>query len=315
VTITNRYDFVLLFDVTDGNPNGDPDANNQPRVDPETGHGIVTDVALKRRVRDYIALSQLAEDRLPRAGVEIYVKHRGVLANEQRRAYEAVGEGAGSDRPNLRAREWMCRQFWDVRSFGAVMTAGRAGTSKNSGDVYWNCGQVRGPVQLTFARSIDPITSIEHTITRTAQTNPSVDDERFAATGQMGRKHTVPYALYRAHGFVSPMLARDTGFSNEDLALLWESLVQMFEHDRSAARGMMSTVALIVFQHRTALGDTFAHRLFDRVEVKASASPPRSRRDYTISLDVTALSPHDGLLVCPALAAPLSLVAGSSGVD
>jgi CRISPR-associated protein Csd2 len=302
MTVHNRYDFVLLFDVLDGNPNGDPDAHNQPRVDPETGHGIVTDVAIKRRIRDFVTGARLDEQGAPQAGFEIYVKHRGILAHEQRRAYQAVGALDGSDRPNARARSWMCQQFWDVRTFGAVMSAGRASRGKADGDVYWNCGQVRGPVQLTFARSIEPITVVENAITRTAQTNPTGDDDSVAATGQMGRKYTVPYAVYRAHGFISPRLAAETGFSAADLEVLWESLLWMFEHDRSASRGLMSTAALIIFKHESALGDAFAGALFDRVAVRTKTHPPRSRSDWELLVDGKTVMAREGKLILPARA-------------
>jgi CRISPR-associated protein Csd2 len=299
--INARYDFVLLFDVQDGNPNGDPDAGNLPRIDPETGHGLVTDVCLKRKVRNYVALAKRDDKGNPASGYDIYVKERGILANEQKRAYQTIGETEGSDSPNLRARGWMMKTFFDVRCFGAVMTTGKTEeekpTARGSGGKnkkLWNCGQVRGPVQLTFARSIDPIVALEHSITRVALTNASDTDrssvdpdsgEEKAGSGQMGRKSTIPYGLYRAHGFVSPQLAADTGFSEGDLTLLWQALANMFESDRSAARGLMSARHLIVFKHESPLGDAPAHRLFERVSVTRKKTPARQFADYEVLLD------------------------------
>ena len=278
-----RCDFALFFDVADGNPNGDPDADNQPRVDPETGHGLVTDVALKRLVRDWVARTQVTSEGRPAPGCELYVKEGGALGLEHRRAYEAVGAMIGAERPNVLARQWMCRQFFDVRTFGAVMTMGRAGRTDKAGDAFWNCGQVRGPVQLTFARSIDPIFVMENTLTRVAVTNVPASGE---ITGkQLARKYTVPYALYRAHGFFSPQQAATTDFTADDLELFWQALFGMFEHSRSASRGLMSTVALVVFEHASALGDAPAARLFQRVTASARASPPRSIADYELRLD------------------------------
>ncbi len=292
--IEKRCEFVLLFDVTHGNPNGDPDAGNQPRVDPETGHGLVTDVCLKRKVRNYVGLTK--EYAPPH---DIFVKERGILANEQRRAYQALGIEA-TDRPNMDARKWMCQNFYDIRAFGAVMTTGkseaeekpkpgdaRGGKSAKKAQKLWNCGQVRGPVQLSFAKSQSPINSLEHTITRTALTNQgdagaAASDDDKAASGQMGRKYTVPYGLYRAHGFVSPFLAKDTGFSQDDLDLLFESLSALFEHDRSAARGEMSVRGLLVFEHESALGNAPAHKLFELVRIQGPESP-RQFSDYTVT--------------------------------
>lgn len=291
--VDKRYDFLLLFDVEQGNPNGDPDAGNQPRIDPETGHGIVTDVCLKRKVRDYVV----------KAGQEIYVKHRGVLANAQKKAYEAI-EAKPQDSPNEQARRWMCQTYYDVRTFGAVMTTGKApqergegaAKGKKSKQLLWNCGQVRGPVQMTFARSIDPILTLEHTITRVALTNVGDTErgainpetgEEIAGSGQMGRKNTVPYGLYRSYGFVSPHLADDTSFSTEDLKLLWKALSNMFEHDRSAARGLMATRKLFVFEHDSSLGNSPSHKLFDlvRVQRKDDAKPSRGFDDYEVVID------------------------------
>lgn len=274
--IQNRYDFVLLFDVLDGNPNGDPDAGNLPRVDPETGEGLVTDVCLKRKVRNYVGLSR--EEQPP---YEIYVKERAILNKQHERAYEAVGisldgpEGKrkGGDRSG-EARNWMCKNFFDVRTFGAVMSTGV------------NAGQVRGPVQITFARSVVPVISLEHSITRMAVATEAEAEKQQGDNRTMGRKHTIPYGVYRAHGFVSAHLAGQTGFSEEDLELLWESLVNMFEHDRSAARGQMSTRGLYVFRHDNALGRAPAHALFDRIDVKpANGKPPRQFSDFSVTVD------------------------------
>ncbi len=282
--ITKRYDFVFLFDVIHGNPNGDPDAGNAPRVDPETGIGLVTDVCLKRKIRNYVAITKGYQP--PH---DIYVKDRGILANEQRRAYRSLGIEA-TDRPNEAARKWMCQNFFDVRTFGAVMTTGKSeenddgASGRKSGkkaQKLWNCGQVRGPVQMGFAQSQSRILNLEHTITRSALTNAGdtdrtstgKDDEK-AASGQMGRKHTVPYALYRTHGFISPFLAKDTGFSQPDLDLLFEALSSLFELDRSAARGEMAVRGLYVFEHESGLGNARAHSLFDLLRI---SSPPVAR--------------------------------------
>lgn len=303
--IANRYDFVYLFDVTGGNPNGDPDAGNQPRIDPETGHGLVTDVCQKRKIRNFVTITKRDTDG-PEPGYDIYVKERGILANEQRRAYVARKLKA-SDRPNDDAREWMCETFYDIRTFGAVMTTGKIeGDDKTKFKDYidpkakkaqWNCGQVRGPVQITFARSIDPILALEHAITRVALTNasdtgraPSEEEgDEKAASGQFGRKSTVPYGLYRSHGFISPHLAVQTGFSDNDLGLLWRSLKEMFEHDHSSSRGEMVARRLIVFKHESALGNASAHKLFERVTVKATRNPIRGYDHYEVSVNKAGL--------------------------
>ena len=288
--IENRLEFVFLFDVIHGNPNGDPDAGNQPRVDPETGLGLVTDVCLKRRIRNFVALTRGCQP-----PYDIYVKDRGILANEQRRAYKALSIDA-TDRPNMDARKWMCDNFYDVRTFGAVMTTGKSEPDERPEDArkgakktakLWNCGQVRGPVQIGFAQSQATINSLEHTITRTALTNPgdagaaAADDDK-AASGQIGRKYTVPYGLYRAHGFLSPFLAKDTGFSQLDRDLLFDALSNLFEVDRSAARGEMSVRGLYVFEHDSALGSAPAHQLFDMVRI-AGPTTPRAFSDYTVT--------------------------------
>ncbi|WP_018916768.1 type I-C CRISPR-associated protein Cas7/Csd2 [Vreelandella zhanjiangensis] len=271
--ITNRYEFVLLFDVTNGNPNGDPDAGNLPRLDPETNQGLVTDVCLKRKIRNYVALEKEQD-----AGYAIYMQEKSVLNNQHKKAYEALDikpESKKLPKEAEKARqvtEWMCNNFFDVRAFGAVMT-----TEVNS-------GQVRGPVQVAFASSIDPVIPMEVSITRMAVTNEKdLEKER-----TMGRKHIIPYGLYRAHGYVSAKLAERTGFSDDDLALLWRSLINMFEHDRSAARGEMSTRKLIVFKHDHPMGNAPAHVLFDSVQVKriegTEETPARHYSDYQVNI-------------------------------
>jgi CRISPR-associated protein Csd2 len=276
--ISNRYDFVYLFDVKDGNPNGDPDAGNLPRLDPETGLGLVTDVALKRKVRNYVALAKGET-----AGFDIYMQERAVLNRAHLRAYEAKGlKSEAKKLPKDQAEaqgltRWMCDNFFDIRAFGAVMST----------EV--NAGQVRGPVQLTFARSQHPIVPLEITITRSSVTN---EKDALLNDRTMGRKHIVPYGLYRAHGFISGRLANDakkgTGFSEDDLALLWEALTNMFEHDRAAARGMMTARSLVVFKHDSDLGNASADSLFRRVSVariQDDAVPPRDFEDYVVSVD------------------------------
>ena len=273
--IKNRYDFMLVFDVKDGNPNGDPDAGNLPRVDAETGQGLVTDVCLKRKVRNFVQLTKGAD-----AGYDIFVKEKAVLNNLVDAAYAELGIDANAKKPAKgdavdKGRALMCKKFFDIRTFGAVLSAGA------------NAGQVRGPVQITFARSIDPVVTLEHSITRMAVTKiEDIDKER-----TMGRKNTVPYGLYVAYGFVSPALAAQTGFSEEDLDVLWSALVNMFEHDHSAARGMMATQKLIVFKHDSALGNASASSLFDLVKIakKPDVSCPRSFGDYSVSIDESAL--------------------------
>ncbi len=277
MAIQNRYDFVLLFDVADGNPNGDPDAGNLPRLDAETGHGITTDVCLKRKVRNYVTLA-----RADKPGCEIYVKEKAILNQQHARAYEALGVDLSKDEAKRKggdrvedARRKMCEMFYDVRTFGAVMGLGI------------NCGQVRGPVQLTFGRSVDPIVALEHSITRMAVATEAEAEKQGGDNRTMGRKHTVPYGLYRAHGFVSAHLAEQTGFSDDDLKLLWDALASMFEHDRSAARGEMTTRGLYVFKHEGKLGNAPAHKLFDRIAVqkKDGGRPPRAFSDYEVKAD------------------------------
>lgn len=283
MSLTNRYDFVLLFDVKDGNPNGDPDAGNLPRMDAETGHGLMTDVSLKRKVRNFVGL--VKGEQPP---YEIYVKEKAILNKTNERAYEGIGKAdllKGDDKKRKggdavgEARDWMCKNFFDVRTFGAVMSLGI------------NCGQVRGPVQLTFARSVDPIIAQEHSITRMAVATEAEAEKQGGDNRTMGRKHTVPYGLYVAHGFVSSFLAKQTGFSEEDLELLWQALGQMFEHDRSAARGEMSTRGLYVFKHDSELGNAPAHSLFERIQpkLKEGVSVPRSFGDYDVAVDEAGL--------------------------
>ena len=274
MSIQNRYEFVYFFDVTNGNPNGDPDAGNMPRLDPESSKGLVTDVCLKRKIRNFI---ETAYENEP--GYEIYVREKSVLNLQNKRAYEALGvapEAKKLPKDEAKAREitaWMCNNFFDIRSFGAVMT-----TEVNS-------GQVRGPVQLAFAQSLDPIVPLEISITRMAVTNEKdLEKER-----TMGRKHIVPYALYRVHGFISANLAAKTGFSDEDLQKLWQALQMMFEYDRSAARGEMTARKLIIFKHDSILGSQPAHKLFERVTVERvqgeSGSPAAAFSDYRINVD------------------------------
>lgn len=276
--IRNRYDFVILFDVENGNPNGDPDAGNMPRVDPETGYGLVTDVCLKRKIRNYV--ETLKEDA---PGYRIYIKDGVPLNRSDNEAVAALGidgdlKAAKKSTPDIdrKLRDWMCQNFFDIRTFGAVMTTFVKGAL--------NCGQVRGPVQLGFARSVDPIVPQEVTITRVAITTEA-DAEKKGT--EMGRKHIVPYGLYRAEGFVSANLARKTtGFSDEDLQLLWQAILNMFENDHSAARGKMAVRELIIFKHDSELGNAPSYKLFDTVTVarKEGVTVPRSYRDYTVTV-------------------------------
>lgn len=272
-TIKNRYEFVLLFDVENGNPNGDPDAGNMPRIDTETGHGLVTDVCLKRKIRNYVDLAKNGVE-----GFDIYVREGAVLNAQHRKAYKHIGkepEPKKLPKEEQEAKEvtaFMCKHFFDIRGFGAVMTT----------EV--NCGQVRGPVQLSFARSIDPIVQQEITITRMAVTSEKDAEKK---DREMGRKHIVPYALYRVEGFISAKLAEKTGFNSEDLELLWESLINMYDHDRSAARGKMATRKLIIFEHDSILGSAPAYKLFELVQVKIKdpSRPARAYGDYLVSID------------------------------
>lgn len=304
--LTNRYDFVLFFDVSNGNPNGDPDAGNLPRMDPETGQGLVSDVSIKRKIRNYVADAREGQDRHA-----IYVTENAVLNDQHRKAYQVVRKddekvkkaaklSPTNDTEAAELRAWMCANFFDVRTFGAVMSTGI------------NCGQVKGPVQMTFATSVEPILPVEITVTRMAATNEA--EKKKAAEGSdgdqrsdnrtMGRKHIVPYGLYVAHGFVSAKFAERTGFSETDLGLLFEALRNAFEHDRSAARGEMTTRRLIVFRHESALGNAPAHRLFDRIRIGRNVDgafravddrgignlgPARRFSDYIVEVDATDL--------------------------
>lgn len=284
--LKNRYDFMLVFDVKDGNPNGDPDAGNLPRVDSETGEGLVTDVCLKRKVRNYVQLTKGAE-----AGYDIFVKEKAILNKEIEQAYADLSidlakppmnaadgkkrnkEGQGQGGEVQQAKAKMCESYFDIRTFGAVMSTGA------------NAGQVRGPVQLTFARSVDPVVTLEHSITRMAVATEAEAEKQSGDNRTMGRKNTVPYGLYVAYGFVSPALAAQTGFSEEDLETLWTALVNMFDQDHSAARGMMATQKLIVFKHDSALGNAPSHKLFDLVKIakKSDVTVPRKFADYEVT--------------------------------
>lgn len=271
MSIENRYEFVYLFDVENGNPNGDPDAGNMPRIDAETSLGIVTDVCLKRKVRNFVEITKAEE-----IGYELYVKEKAILNNQQRRSYDAI-ELEKKDKPSVEeAKRWMCKNFFDVRTFGAVMSTGE-----------FNCGQVRGPVQFNFGKSIETIVPVELSITRMAVTTEKESNSQHGDNRTMGRKHIVPYALYRSEGYISAHLAKQTGFSEEDLSLLWEALINMFDHDHSAARGKMNARKLIVFKHNSALGNAPAHKLFDLVEVERKAGsegPARYFTDYEVNI-------------------------------
>lgn len=288
--VDRRYEFILLFDVENGNPNGDPDAGNMPRLDAETNLGLVTDVCLKRKVRNYVSLAKVDEAGQCLPGYDIYVQEGAILNNQHKRAYDALdlvvpatvdnktAKKEAESKARAKATEltrFMCANFYDIRTFGAVMTT----------EV--NCGQVRGPVQMTFARSIDPIVPQEVSITRMAVTN----ERDVAKERTMGRKHIVPYGLYRAEGYVSAPLAQQTGFSSDDLELLWEALESMFEHDRSAARGTMGTRKLIIFEHSSKLGNAPAHQLFGSVTVRRidRSKPARAFSDYLVEIDKDAM--------------------------
>ena len=284
--IKNRFDFLLVFDVQDGNPNGDPDAGNMPRIDAETGRGLVTDVCLKRKVRNFV---QIIKSDKP--GFDVFVKEKAVLNRAIEGAYTELGvdltkppadakdgkkrnkDGQGQGSEIDKARIQMCNKYFDIRTFGAVLAVGA------------NAGQVRGPVQMTFARSVDPVVTLEHSITRMAVTTEAEAEKQGGDNRTMGRKNTIPYGLYVAHGFVSAHLAAQTGFSQEDLDLLWAALNNMFEHDRSAARGLMTTRKLVIFEHDNALGQASAQSLFDLVTIKRKdeTKPPRVFSDYEIA--------------------------------
>ncbi len=288
--IQNRYEFVYLFDVTNGNPNGDPDAGNMPRLDPDSSRGLVTDVCLKRKIRNFIELTEGDT-----AGYDIYVKEKSVLNLQNKKSYDALGIKSESKKLPKDKNEaakitaWMCKNFFDVRTFGAVMTT----------DV--NSGQVRGPVQLAFAKSEDPVIPLEVSITRMAVTTEKEAEAQSGDNRTMGRKHIVPYGLYRAHGFISAQLAKKlehaeldgAGFSENDLNKFWQALEHMFEHDRSAARGEMVARHLVIFKHATPLGNAPAHELFERVKVERAigekGSPAQAFSDYAVKLDGQSL--------------------------
>ena len=266
--INNRIDFVYLFDVQDGNPNGDPDAGNLPRVDAETGMGLVTDVCLKRKVRNYVQVAKDLSD-----GYDIFIKEKAVLNIEIDKAHDDEDVKKAKDK-TAAARLFMCKNYYDIRTFGAVMSTGK------------NAGQVRGPIQFTFARSIDPIATAEHSITRMAVATEKEAEKQNGDNRTMGRKATVPYGLYACHGFISASRAKQTGFSEEDLEIFFEALKNMFDVDRSAARGLMSAQKLIVFRHDSVLGNAPANKLFDLVKIKKNTeAAPRSFSDYVVTID------------------------------
>ena len=270
--LKNRFDFVYIFDVKDGNPNGDPDAGNLPRVDAETGMGLVTDVCLKRKVRNYVQAAKGLSD-----GYDIFIKEKAVLNALIDKAHDDSAVKAATDKTEA-ARMFMCKNYYDIRTFGAVMSTGK------------NAGQVRGAIQLTFARSVDAIATAEHSITRMAVATEKEAEKQGGDNRTMGRKATVPYGLYVCHGFISANLAQQTGFSEEDLLLFWDALKNMFDIDRSAARGLMSAQKLIVFKHDSVLGNAPANKLFDLVKVeRVCDGAPRSFNDYTVTIDMVGL--------------------------
>lgn len=274
--IKNRYDFALLFDVTDGNPNGDPDAGNLPRVDAETGMGLVTDVCLKRKIRNFVQIVKGSDKYF-----NIFIKEKAILnqlIDESHEQAEVKSKEKSGEKTEA-ARKWMCANYFDIRSFGAVLSTGK------------NAGQVRGPVQFTFGRSIDPVVALEHSITRMAVATEAEAEKQGGDNRTMGRKFTVPYGLYFSKGFISPYLAIQTGFNDDDLALLWDALKYMFDHDHSAARGMMSTRKIIVFKHSTPLGNAPAYQLFDTIKVKKNdnSKPARAFSDYTVTIERKAI--------------------------
>lgn len=270
--LKNKIDFVYIFDVQDGNPNGDPDAGNLPRVDAETGMGIVTDVCIKRKVRNYVQVAKGLAN-----GYDIFVKEKAVLNNEIDKAHDDAKVKAAQNKIAA-ARQYMCEHYYDIRTFGAVMSTGK------------NAGQVRGPIQLTFARSVNPVATSEHSITRIAVATPKEAESQNGENHTMGRKATIPYGLYVCHGFISANLAQQTGFTEDDLALFFDALKNMFDLDRSAARGLMSAQKLIVFRHASELGNAPANKLFDLVKVeKTTNDVPRSFKDYAVSINTSAL--------------------------
>ena len=270
--INNRIDFIYIFDVQDGNPNGDPDAGNLPRIDAETGMGLVTDVCLKRKVRNYVQVAKGLSE-----GYDIFIKEKAILNSEIDKAHDDEEVKKAKDK-TAAARLFMCKNYYDIRTFGAVMSTGK------------NAGQVRGPIQFTFARSVDPIATAEHSITRMAVATENEAEKQNGDNRTMGRKATVPYGLYVCHGFISASLAKQTGFSEEDLQLFFEALKNMFDVDRSAARGLMSAQKLIVFRHDSILGNAPDNKLFDLVKIeKNTDNPPRAFGDYTVTIDKNAI--------------------------
>lgn len=285
--IQNRFEFVMLYDVENGNPNGDPDAGNMPRIDPETGHGIVTDVCIKRKIRNYVEMIKEGEK-----GFDIYIRQDVALNTQDSKGVEAVKDETDKSIKSLGFRNFMCSNFYDIRTFGAVMTT--AAKDKSLSNV---AGQVRGPVQIAFGRSIDPIMPQEVTITRVAITT---EEKAETASTEMGRKHIVPYALYRQEGFVSANLAQKvTGFSENDLELLWTAIINMFEFDRSAARGIMTLRKLVIFKHDSALGNAPSHCLFETVKVERldECKPVRGYSDYLVTVDED-LVPDGVTVIC-----------------
>lgn len=270
--LKNKIDFVYVFDVQDGNPNGDPDAGNLPRIDAETGEGLVTDVCIKRKVRNYVQVAKRTEEG-QEEGYDIFIKEKAVLNDEIDKAHDDSEVKAAKDK-TAAARKFMCKNYYDIRTFGAVMSTGK------------NAGQVRGPIQITFARSADPIATAEHSITRVAVATPKEAENQKGENHTMGRKATIPYGLYVCHGFISANLAKQTGFSEDDLNLFFEALKDMFDIDRSAARGLMSAQKLIVFRHDSELGNAPANKLFDLVHIeKTTDAAPRSFKDYKVTID------------------------------
>lgn len=270
--LKNRIDFVYVFDVQDGNPNGDPDAGNLPRIDAETGEGLVTDVCIKRKVRNYVQVAKRTEEG-QEEGYDIFIKEKAVLNDEIDKAHDDSEVKAAKDK-TAAARKFMCKNYYDIRTFGAVMSTGK------------NAGQVRGPIQITFARSANPIATAEHSITRVAVATSKEAENQKGENHTMGRKATIPYGLYVCHGFISANLAKQTGFSEDDLNLFFEALKNMFDIDRSAARGLMSAQKLIVFRHDSELGNAPANKLFDLVQIeKITDAAPRSFKDYKVTID------------------------------
>ena len=270
--LKNKIDFVYVFDVQDGNPNGDPDAGNLPRIDAETGEGLVTDVCIKRKVRNYVQVAKRTEEG-QEEGYDIFIKEKAVLNDEIDKAHADSEVKAAKDK-NDADRKFTCKNYYDIRTFGAVMSTGK------------NAGQVRGPIQITFARSADPIATAEHSITRVAVATPKEAENQKGENHTMGRKATIPYGLYVCHGFISANLAKQTGFSEDDLNLFFEALKNMFDIDRSAARGLMSAQKLIVFRHDSELGNAPANKLFDLVHIeKTTDAAPRSFKDYKVTID------------------------------